>query len=153
MMFRHPSLRFFGLLLLSRCHYQAYTPRLHLPQNQLPASVPKKKGRIFPRRQKQGKTKNILSGIASNPFFYFLVSLTKTLNKFLETTIPVNKLIPIPKAKVIAKPRTGPEVCRNAKSKGFAKTKVVAKVAIFASRMDSQARPNETSKASIKGRC
>ena len=53
----------------------------------------------------------------------------KTLIKFLLTNIPVNKLITIPKANVIAKPRIGPDVFKNDQSRGFANTKQVMRVA------------------------
>ena len=51
------------------------------------------------------------------------------------------------KVNVIAKPRTGPDVCKKLQSNGLAKIKAVTKVAIFASLIESQARPKETSKA------
>ena len=84
---------------------------------------------------------------------YPLHSFKNVLNKFLLTTIPVNKLTNIPSDSVIANPLTGPDVCKNEKSKGFANTKAVTKVAIFASLIESQARPKDTSSASEKGRC
>jgi len=62
--------------------------------------------------------------------------------------IPVKRLIAIPNASVMAKPLTGPDVCKKGKSKGLAKTKAATKVAIFASLIESQALPNEYSKAS-----
>ena len=54
----------------------------------------------------------------------------------------------IPSASVIANPRTGPDVCKNCQSNGFANMKAVTKVAIFASLIESHALPKETSKAS-----
>jgi len=58
----------------------------------------------------------------------------------------------IPKAKVMAKPRTGPDVFKNDHSKGFIRTNAVIKVATLASRMEFQALPKEISKASGIGR-
>ena len=51
----------------------------------------------------------------------------------------------------MAKPLTGPEVCKNSKSKGFARINAVKSVAIFASLIESQALPKDTSKASLMG--
>ena len=66
--------------------------------------------------------------------------------------MPVNKLTPIPKAKVRAKPRIMPEVFKNDQSKGLNKTKQVIKVQILASLIESQARPKAISIELNKGR-
>ena len=61
--------------------------------------------------------------------------------------------MPIPTAKVIAKPLTGPEVCKKDQSRGFARIKAVTKVAIFASLIESHALPKETSSAFATDLC
>ena len=67
------------------------------------------------------------------------------------TTMPVKRLIKIPRMRVTAKPRTRPEVERKDQFRGLKRIKPVMRVARLASRMESQARPKACSRATAQG--
>ena len=58
----------------------------------------------------------------------------------------------IPRARVTAKPRIGPEVGKKDQFKGLKRIKAVMRVAMLASLMESQARPKPSSRATGQAR-